>query len=460
MISRTLVPRDVKPISRDELKKAPARTTTYMDDRTVVPAGASDAPPLNGKSSIPEHMPLDVFVDRTLVPRGMPIKPIERSIETQEKGAMALEVLDARKVVPAHIKPLEPEQVQELARPVEVTAALREVVEPDIFITGDANLLIEPEDKHDAKWDNLSRIGSIAAHIVLILFLVNIGRIFKPHVPTADEIATAQKELSFIYTPPPTPVRPPAPKMQIDPKVLERMAPPVEKPVVPEPAPQPPPQPVKPQPDLPEAPTPHVAVPPTPQPQQQQPQQLAQNIKPPPSALEPIRPNPNGHLNLQLPDSSPGQTLHDQEMDALKSHGMGTYVPQAQMPGSPGGNGPPGNNAVNILTPTEGVNFNSYIQRMLEVIQRNWYAVMPQSAMLGDKGVVYITFQINPDGSVQAPDPLMERTSGKPPLDNAAMSSIRASNPFEPLPKDFHGPYMRFGIYFLYNLPVEYLNQH
>ena len=460
MISRTLVPRDVKPVSRDELKKAPARITTYMDDRTVVPAGPSDAPPLNGKSSIPEHMPLDVFVDRTLVPRGMPIKPIERSVEAQEKGAMALEVLDARKVVPAHIKPLDAEQERELAKPVEVTAALREVVEPDIFITGDANLLIEPEDKHDAKWDNLSRIGSIAAHIVLILFLINIGRIFKPHVPTADEIATAQKELSFIYTPPPTPVRPPAPKMQIDPKLLARMAPPVEKPAVPEPVPQPPPQPVKPQPDLPEAPTPHVAVPPAPQPQQQQPQQLAQNIKPPPSALEPIRPNPNNHLNLQLPDSSAGQTLHDQEMDALKSHGTGTYFPQGQMPGSPGGNGPPGNNAVNILTPTEGVNFNSYIQRMLEVIQRNWYAVMPQSAMLGDKGVVYITFQINPDGSVEAPDPLMERTSGKPPLDNAAMSSIRASNPFEPLPKEFHGPYMRFGIYFLYNLPVEYLNQH
>jgi TonB family protein len=106
------------------------------------------------------------------------------------------------------------------------------------------------------------------------------------------------------------------------------------------------------------------------------------------------------------------------------------------------------------------VDFNSYIQRMLEAIRRNWYSVMPQSAMLGDKGVVYITFQINPDGSIQASDPSMERTSGKPPLDNAAMSSIRASNPFEPLPKEFHGPYMRFGIFFLYNLPVEYLNSH
>ena len=460
MISRTLVPRDVKPVNGDELRKAGSRVTTAMDDRMVVPAGPSDAPPLNGKSNIPQHMPLDVLVSRLLVARDMPVKPIERSIETQEKGVMALEVLDSRMVVPAHIKPLEPEQ-QELFAPID-TAKFRDVIEPDIFITGDANLLIEPEEKHDAKWDNLARIGSIAAHIVLILFLINIGKIFKPRVPTQADLERAQKELSFVYLPPETPTPPPpAPKMpRIDPKMLERMAPPVEKPIVPEPAPQPPP-PVKPQPDLPEAPTPHVATPqpPTPQPQQQPPQ-VAQNLPTAPSQLEPIKPQ-NNHLNLQLPNQSPGQVLQQQEQDALKQHrGGGTFSTEGQFPTSPGGQGPTVGNQVQILTPTEGVDFNSYIQRMLETIKRNWYAVMPQSAMLGDKGVVYITFQINPDGSVQPPDPQMLGTSGKPPLDNAAMSSIRASNPFEPLPREFHGPYMRFGIYFLYNLPVEYLNHH
>ena len=456
MISRTLVPRDVKPINGDELKKNGNRVTTYMDGRTVVPAGPSDAPPLSGKSNIPDHLPLDVLVDRTLVPRGMPIKPIERSVETQEKGAIALEVLDARLVVPAHIKPLEPEQ--EFVRPLD-TAALRQVVEPDIFITGDANLLIEPEDKHDAKWDNLARIGSIAAHILLILLLVNLPKIFSNSTPSAVAVTPEQKEISMLYLPPEQAPRPPAPKMpRIDPKLLERMAPPVEKPALPEPTPPPPP--VKPQPDLPEAPTPHVATPQPPAPQPQQPpQQLAQNAPPPTSQLEPIKPQ-NNHLNLQLPNQSPGQVLAQQEQDAIKRRGPGVYIPNEQGPTGPPGHGPPGRNQLNILTPTQGVDFNSYIQRMLATIERNWYAVMPQSAELGDKGVVYITFQINPDGSVQLPDPQMERTSGKPPLDNAAMSSIRASNPFEPLPKEFHGPYMRFGIYFLYNLPVDYLNNH
>lgn len=459
MISRTLVPRDVKPVNGDEPKTNGSRVTTYMDDRMVVPAGPSDAPPLNGKSNIPEHLPLDVLVDRTLVPRGMPIKPIERSVETQAKGAMALEVLDARLVVPANVKPLEPEQEREFTRPID-TAALRQVVEPDIFITGDANLLIEPEEKHDAKWDNLARIGSIGAHILLILFLINIGRIFKSTTPSQADLERAQKALSFVYLPPEQTAPPPVPKMpRIPPKLLEPAPQPLEKTV--EPTPQPPPEPVKPKADLPEAPTPHVATPPpTPQPQQP-PQQLAQNTPPPQpqSQLEPIKPS-NNHLNLQLPNESPGQIIQQQEQDALKRHGPSIYVPNDQGPSGQPGHGPPGHNAVNILTPTQGVDFNSYIQRMLATIQRNWYAVMPQSAMLGDKGVVYITFQINPDGSVQSPDPQMERTSGKPPLDTAAMSSIRASNPFEPLPKEFHGPYMRFGIFFLYNLPVDYINNH
>jgi outer membrane biosynthesis protein TonB len=48
------------------------------------------------------------------------------------------------------------------------------------------------------------------------------------------------------------------------------------------------------------------------------------------------------------------------------------------------------------------------------------------------------------------------RGSGKEPLDRAAVSSIRASNPFPPLPSAFSGPYieLRFGYY--YNLPIDY----
>ena len=77
MIPRILVPVNVRPVTPDEAKKTGHRTTTYMDDRTVVPSGLSDAPPLNGKSNIPAHLPLGVLVNRTLVERGMPAKPFE-----------------------------------------------------------------------------------------------------------------------------------------------------------------------------------------------------------------------------------------------------------------------------------------------------------------------------------------------------------------------------------------------
>ena len=109
-----------------------------------------------------------------------------------------------------------------------------------------------------------------------------------------------------------------------------------------------------------------------------------------------------------------------------------------------------------ILTPTEGVDFSSYIKSLLATLKRNWFDVMPESAMAGDKGMVDATVQINRDGSVPPPDPLLERSSGNVLLDNAALSAIRASNSFEPLPSEFKGPYIRVRIVFLYNLPLEY----
>ena len=112
-------------------------------------------------------------------------------------------------------------------------------------------------------------------------------------------------------------------------------------------------------------------------------------------------------------------------------------------------------NGYEILTPTEGVDFSDYMHRMLENVRRNWYAVMPQSALLGDRGRVLLRFRIMANGSVPNDDPSREMGSGKEPLDRAAVSAIRSSNPFEPLPSAFHGPFIEIRIMFLYNLPIE-----
>ncbi|HEV3483716.1 MAG TPA: TonB C-terminal domain-containing protein [Candidatus Acidoferrales bacterium] len=449
MIPRTLVPVDVRPISKDEAQKTPHRLTTYMDNRTVVPSGLSEAAPLNGKTSIPAHLPLGVLVDRTLVPRGMPVTPIERVAHV---SSFPLDILDSRVVVPANIDPVAEDWTKEFERGIEMTPSLREVIEPDLFITGDANLLIEPEEKRDSRSDLITRILSIAVHAVVIVFLIFSPKIFPAHVPTKNEIELARKQLQWIYSPPAIPEPPkPVPKINVDRNLLKKLAPPVEKPQIPSPVPAPAPTPVKPPTDLPDAP--RARIQPSPAPAPAQPTQSA------PSQLQPVlppRPQNQNRLNLQLPDSSPGKQIQDQIQDAIRRGDRGSiYSGGSVAPGSGSGVG----NGVQILSDTQGVDFSNYITRLLATLRRNWVAIMPESAKW-DKGAVYTTFQVYPNGSIGSSDPQLERTSGREPLDNAAMSAIHASNPFEPLPSQFHGPFLKLRIAFLYNIRPEDLGFH
>ncbi|HMI49977.1 MAG TPA: TonB family protein, partial [Candidatus Saccharimonadales bacterium] len=109
-----------------------------------------------------------------------------------------------------------------------------------------------------------------------------------------------------------------------------------------------------------------------------------------------------------------------------------------------------------MLTPTDGVDFDSYLARVYASVKQNWFAVMPESAKLGDRGVVSLDFKIMTNGSVPTGDPVLMRTSGKEPLDRAAVSSIRSSNPFEPLPSAFKRPYIELRFTYYYNLPIDY----
>jgi TonB family protein len=456
MIPRILVPKDIRPVSKDEVRKNGHRFETYMDDRTVVPSGMSDAPPLDGKTTIPSHLPLGVLVDRTLVPRSMPVKAIESFRPLSEYAPIA--ILDLRVVVPAYVEPAEPEEIQKFVdRTPSTSAARREVVQPDIFTTGDANLLIEPGEKQDAKADLLTRVASVFVHIGLIIFLISIPKLFPTHIPTRAETEMASRQLGVTYISPDeipkSPGPPPGPKMRITPKVLNQVAPPRAETHAPVEAPPVAPRPTA---DLPSAPTPHVPTDSVP---------IQPSPTPTPSRILPATPpsNPNpGKLNLSIPNASPGKAMQDQMADALR-HGAGgvTYgspdgVGRGSGGGGGGGHGGQGMTpGVSILTPTEGVDFDSYIRRLLATVKRNWYAVMPESAMMGDKGIVHITFRIRKDGVVPIPDPNLERTSGKEPLDQAAMSSIRTSSPFEPLPPQFKGPEIQLRFIFFYNIPPD-----
>src|SRR5271156_868694 len=457
MIPRTLVPTDVRPFTDDPAKKPARRLTTYMDDRTVVPSDLSDAPPLTGKTSIPEHLPLDVLIERSLVPRGMGVKPFQQFLPRSEYAPLA--ILDQRVVVPAYVEPPEQPEIDKFDQPPQMTAELREIVSPDIFNTGEANLLVEPEDRRDAKWDAITRVISVAAHIAFVIFLIFLPKIFPQHVPTRDEIELASKELGVVYLPPDEgavsrrPSPPPGPVVKITPKALAKAAPPrpeehrLEAPPV---ASERPPL------DLPTAPTPKVNTSPTPN--------TATAPPPPPdstSHLLPVLPaGPPSHLDLGIHSASPGKAMQEDLQDAVRrAPGGGTYSSDSGVVsggggrggrGGGGGQGQTGN--VTILTPTEGVDFQSYINRLLAKLKQNWLTVMPESFYLGDKGIVAISFRINRDGSFPAERLSLDRTSGKEPLDTAAASAIRATSPFEPLPPQFKGPFIDLRIGFYYNI--------
>jgi TonB family protein len=99
------------------------------------------------------------------------------------------------------------------------------------------------------------------------------------------------------------------------------------------------------------------------------------------------------------------------------------------------------------------VDFGPYLARIVYIVRRNWYAVIPESARLGEKGRVSVVFEILKDGSV--PQLRLVASSGSDPLDRAALAGIRASIPFPPLPEEFTGNHLVLQFIFLYNLGYE-----
>jgi|HubBroStandDraft_4_1064222.scaffolds.fasta_scaffold665840_2 hypothetical protein len=106
---------------------------------------------------------------------------------------------------------------------------------------------------------------------------------------------------------------------------------------------------------------------------------------------------------------------------------------------------------VEILSDTQGVDFTPYIRKLVATLGHKAEAVMPEAARMGETGILYTTFQINPNGSLGTSDPLLERKSGKQDLDDNAITAIHSSSPFDPLPSQFHGPYLKLRVIFMYN---------
>jgi TonB family protein len=440
MIPRILVPKNARPVVSPS-DAPPRRLSSSLDARTLVP---SDLPQfeLDPHSSIPSYFKLEVLGNAVVVPRDMPNTPLDATSKTP--NYVPLTILDSRVAVPkdAHAAKLVPKQIVAIQD-------LPDFLDPDVLTTGEVNLMTKPAVDRTEAWNAVARIASIAFHFVVILLILLAPKIFPYHPPTDAEIARTitdlyiPSDLNRFSTTPPAP-RPKGPVVKVDPRLLRQLAPPraVEpSPAVPEP-PRENPAPAKPAPIAPMS-LPHPAE----------------------SPIRPQTPPPDAAPSLILPRFSPGKALQESMQEALRGGGSesATYEgPIGRSVGGGGGGGGGGQgfggNAVEILTPTEGVDFSTYIARVLASVKRNWYSVMPESARLGDRGKVVLQFRILRNGVVPEQEPVMMGSSGKEPLDRAAASSIRASTPFEPLPSAFTGPYIELRFIFLYNIPLNSQN--
>jgi TonB family protein len=170
--------------------------------------------------------------------------------------------------------------------------------------------------------------------------------------------------------------------------------------------------------------------------------------------LEDVKPEEGGGGGrVRLPAMTPGQAVRQ----SLEAAARGGYHP-----GGGGGSGGTSDLEFDnlrpnfstegpiILSDTRGVDFGPYLARVVFAVRRNWYAVIPESARLGERGRVGVIFEIIKDGSV--PQLRMIASSGSDPLDRAAVAGIRASIPFPPLPQEFTGNHLVLQFLFLYNI--------
>jgi outer membrane biosynthesis protein TonB len=454
MIPRLLVPRDVRPPAETPAAP-PRRLTTLLDNRELVPANWPHNP-IDAHTSIPEHMPLDVLASRVVVPRDMPHTALDPASLRPDYEPVT--VMDHRVIVPGALPVVELE-----SKGLVSAYELPDVLDADVINSGEANLMVEAVEAPAKNWNwkGLMWAASVSVHLLFILFLLLQPKLFPYRAPTQEQVDLARQQLNFIYMPPdvrgtPRTIAPPAPAVRVDPRALRQVAP--MQPALP--APKAPQQalrdtpPVAP-PELPAAPEPQTTAPRN----FLRPQEAQVQPAPAPQTQTQTPPPTNGLILPRM--TSPGRELQESADQALRGSGGGSVRFAAPVGhgggyGGGGGNGGGGiGGGLEMLTPTEGVDFSGYLNRVVASVKQNWEAIMPESAILGDRGRVVWQFRIMRDGSVPGQDPALMSTSGKDPLDRAASSAIRASSPFEPLPSQFSGPYIELRFIFLYNEPIS-----
>src|SRR2546423_1070510 len=343
MIARFLVPIDARPPNAETTRRRPST----LDERTLIPA-TMPVIPLNGHSNIPSSLPLESVAARTVVPRD--IKREEFVIEEKSHLPLQPTDLDERIAVPQGAAP------PEIIAPVQNIPT--DLVDPDIFMTGEVNLLTTPTGTEErAKWDLVRNSSSVAFHILMILAIILYPKILPHRGPTQEQLELARRQMTILLPPGALDAPKTAPRtrertsenLHVSPKILRQVAPPEPQSA---PAPKQPERVVK---ELPSAPVPQ---PNATQPAPESSAPVAKSEAPkPPVALEKPQEQPT-ERGLIIPKNSPGRSIQDSIREASKMNAPTAVGGGGQLPSNSGipGGGAQGTayGAMEMLTPTEG----------------------------------------------------------------------------------------------------------
>ena len=226
-------------------------------------------------------------------------------------------------------------------------------------------------------------------------------------------------------------------------------------------APRPAPEPAAPRAETPRQPRP---VPPSPSPLKIAPATAPPNIPlpsapapqpvprrpPPPVVADAPTPQPLSRPTFNTPAQSAGDMVDNAVRSAKPGGGSSGGIRSTGRGGSEVGMGP-----AEILSDTQGVNFNPYLQRILREIYDVWIPLIPEEARppLMKSGVTMIRFKILPDGTIGGI--YLDGSTHDDALNRAAWGSITGVGQFPPLPSQFHGPNLELRIHYLVNQKTE-----
>ena len=331
------------------------------------------------------------------------------------------------------------------------------------------NLLLDwHESAESPRWIPAG-IGSMIVHILLFLFVIGISK-FDNYVPRqATEIIPDFQKATPLIAPSLSELTQKAPnrgKIAKEVNVEDLMPRPAsEERLAPAPAVRAfkPPVPVK---QIPQPEAPRLAEPPKIEaannlPQVQLPPEGTPKAPPPPQ----IQPKENPKLAFETlgqggtspPATQPKLTVEAAIHNAPRPADQGGIVvgdvdqppslpDSIRLPPSPDRSG----SSLELLSDPLGVDFKPYLTRILALVRQNWFAVIPESARLGNRGVVLLQFIV--DRSGQVPKLVIATPSGSEALDRAAVAGVSASVPFPPLPSEYKGQQIRLQFAFKYNV--------